>query len=392
MHNEMIKTGLELLVSAQLDLVRNRRVGLVTHPGAVLPDLTSALDALLGAGIRLAALFGPEHGLEGAAADGAAVGNSVHARTGLPVYSLYGPVKEPTAEMLADVDVLVFDMQDVGARFYTFVSTLFYVMRGAARTGRQVIVLDRPNPINGVSIEGPLIEPGLESFVGIVPIPTRHGMTIGELARYINGELGLGADLMVIPMQGWRREMWFDQTGLPWVPLSPGLPQLATATVYPGMCCVEGTNLSEGRGTALPFELVGAPWLQGYALAHALNSLELPGVRFRPATLAPWASKHSGQTCGGVQVHVMNREAFSSVVAGLHVVAACRAQAPDRFEFLSSSWEGRPPHFDLLLGNALVREGLAAGAAVEDLTASWSTVASQFACKREPYLLYPPSV
>lgn len=391
MHNEMVKTGLELLVSARLDLVRDRRVGLVTHPGAVLPDLTDAVDALLKAGIRLTALFGPEHGLEGAAADGAAVGNSVHARTGLPVYSLYGPIKEPTAEMLSDVDVLVFDMQDVGARFYTFISTLFYVMRGAARTGRPVIVLDRPNPINGVSIEGPLIEPGLESFIGIVSIPIRHGMTIGELARYINGELGLGADLTVIPMQGWRREMWFDQTGLPWAPLSPGLPQLSTAIVYPGMCCIEGTNLSEGRGTALPFELVGAPWLEGHLLAHALNSLELPGLRFRPATLTPWASKHSGQTCGGVQVHVTNREMFRPVVAGLHAVAACRAQAPDCFEFLSSSWEGRPPHFDLLLGNALVREGLAAGVAVDDLTASWPTVASQFTRRREPYLLYPQS-
>lgn len=391
MHHEMIKTGLELLVNSQLELVRNRRVGLITHPGAVLPDLTGALDALLGAGIRLTALYGPEHGLEGAAADGAAVGNAVHTRTGLPVYSLYGPVKEPTAEMLSDVDVLVFDMQDVGARFYTFISTLFYVMRGAARVGRPVIVLDRPNPINGVSIEGPLIEPDLESFIGIVPIPTRHGLTMGELARYINGELGLGADLTVIPMQGWRREMWFDQTGLPWVPLSPGLPQLSTAIVYPGMCCIEGTNLSEGRGTALPFEVVGAPWLEGHALAHALNSLELPGVRFRPATLAPWASKHSGQTCGGVQVHVMNRETFHPVAAGLHVVAACRAQASDRFEFLSSSWEGRPPHFDLLLGSALVRVGLAAGAAVDDLTASWSAVASQFARRRKPYLLYAPS-
>jgi len=388
MHNKMIKTGLELLVSAQLDLVRNRRVGLVTHPGAVLPDLTDAVDALLGAGIRLTALFGPEHGLEGAAADGAAVGDSVHTRTGLPVYSLYGPVKEPTAEMLSDVDVLVFDMQDVGARFYTFISTLFYVMRGAARTGRPVIVLDRPNPINGVSIEGPLIEPGLESFVGIVSIPIRHGLTIGELARYINGEFELGADLTVIPMQGWRREMWFDQTGLPWVPLSPGLPQLSTATVYPGMCCIEGTNLSEGRGTALPFELVGAPWLEGHALAHALNGLELPGLRFRPVALAPWASKHSGQTCGGVQVHVMNRETFHPVVAGLHVVAACRAQAPDRFEFLSSSWEGRPPHLDLLLGDARLREGLAASVPVDELTAEWAAITAAWIEKRRPHLLY----
>jgi len=384
----MTMTGLVLLISAQLDLVRGKRVGLVTHPAAVLLDLTGAADALLNTGVRLTMLFGPEHGFDGSAADGAAIGDTVHPRTGLPVFSLYGPAKEPTPAMLADVDLLVFDMQDVGARFYTFISTLFYVLRGAAKAGKPIIVLDRPNPINGTRVEGPLVEPGLESFVGIVPIPIRHGLTTSELARYLNAEYHLGADLTVVEMRGWKRAMWFDQTGLPWVPTSPAMPHLSTATVYPGMCLIEGTNLAEGRGTALPFEIVGAPWLDGYELARSLNQFELPGVRFRPLYFVPSASKHAGQKCGGVQAHIADREAFRPVTTGLHVIAACRAQAPDKFEFLSSSWEGRPPHFDLLSGVASVREGLAASQPVNEIVAEWQEIEAQFEEKRRPYLLY----
>jgi len=384
----MVQTGLELLTHERLELLRGKRVGLVTHPGAVLPDLTHAVDALLGAGVEVTALFGPEHGFDGSAADGAAVGDAVHPRTGLPVYSLYGPVKEPTPAMLAEVDVLVFDMQDVGARFYTFISTLFYVLRGAGKAGKPVIVLDRPNPINGLYIEGPLVEPGLESFIGIVPIPIRHGLTTGELALYVNAECGLGANLIVIELRDWWREMWYDQTGLPWVPLSPAMPKLETATVYPGMCLMEGTNLSEGRGTALPFEIVGAPWLDGYELARSLNRLNLPGVRFRPSYFVPSASKHTGQTCSGAQVHVTDRRAFRPVTTGLHVIAACRAQAPERFGFLESSWEGRPPHFDLLTGVAAIREALAASKPVDEIVAPWAEIEAGFAEKRRPYLLY----
>jgi uncharacterized protein YbbC (DUF1343 family) len=384
----MVKTGLNILVHEQLKLLRGKRVGLVTHPAAVLLDLTCAVDALLDAGVKLTALFGPEHGFDGSTADGAVVGDATHPRTGLPVYSLYGPTKEPTPAMLDEIDVLVFDLQDVGARFYTFVSTLFHVLRGAAKAGKPVIVLDRPNPINGTHIEGPLVQSGLESFVGIVPIPIRHGLTTGELARYVNTEHNLNADLTVIELHGWRRKMWFDQTSLPWVPLSPGMPQHSTATVYPGMCFVEGTNLSEGRGTALPFEVVGAPWLDGHELARSLNRLDLPGVRFRPLYFVPSASKHTGQKCSGVQLHVTDRDAFRPVITGLHVIAACRAQAPERFEFLSSSWEGRPPHFDLLTGVAAVREGLAGGKAVGEVTAAWPEIKAEFARKRKPYLLY----
>jgi uncharacterized protein YbbC (DUF1343 family) len=385
----MVLTGLDILNQERRNLLQGRRVGLVTHPAAVSPDLTHAVDVLLGAGIQVTALFGPEHGLDGSAPDASAVDHSIHPRTGLPVYSLYGQTKEPTAAMLANVELIVFDLQDVGARFYTFISTLYHVLRAGAMAGRPVIVLDRPNPIGGMDIEGPVVEPGLESFIGIVPVPIRHGMTCGELARYINAALQVNADLTVVEMHGWQRRLWFDETGLLWVPPSPGMPHLSTATVYPGMCLVEGTNLSEGRGTALPFEIVGAPWLDGYALAQSLNSLQLPGVRFRGLNFVPTAGKHVGEICGGVQVHVIDRRAFRPVQVGLHVIAACRAQNPARFEFLTSSWEGPLPHFDLLVGNGNVRAGLERDVAVESLIVAWREAERQFDRARRPYLLYP---
>jgi uncharacterized protein YbbC (DUF1343 family) len=388
MRMPVVETGLMRLVGQGSAPLQGRRVGLVTHPAAVLPDLTLSLDALLGIEVRVTALFGLEHGFDGSAADGTAVADAHDPRTGLPVFSLYGAIREPTADMLTDVDVLVYDVQDVGVRFFTFISTLYHVLTAAGRQGRAVIVLDRPNPINGVTIEGPLVAPHLQSFVGIMSIPIRHGMTTGELARYFNTEGRLGADLSVVSMRGWQRSMWLDATGLPWVPPSPGMPQLATATVYPGMCLIEGTALSEGRGTALPFEVVGAPWLDSYTLTKALNRQALPGVRFRPTHFTPFASKHAGSPCEGVQVHVTDRQAFRAVETGLHVVAACRALAPDRFEFLPSSWEGRPPHFDLLTGDAAIRKGLVAGVPVADMVSGWPAVAAAFDQARQPYLLY----
>jgi uncharacterized protein YbbC (DUF1343 family) len=384
----MIASGLEVLLRERLHLLRGRRVGVVTHPAAVLPDFVGTLDALRASGVRVAAIFGMEHGLSGAAADAEQIADAAEPGTRIPVYSLYGVTREPTAEMLAGLDVVLVDIQDVGARFYTFISTLFYVLRAAGQGGRSVLVLDRPNPVNGVRIEGPLLAPDLVSFVGIAPIPIRHGTTVGELARWFNAEFALDADLTVIPMAGWRRSMWFDETGLPWVPTSPGMPHLSTATVYPGTCLIEGTNLSEGRGTALPFELIGAPWIDGPELASRLNRLGLPGVRVRPAFFTPTAGKHNGQLCGGIQVHVTDRASYRPVATGLHLVAACRAVAPDQFRFLSSSWEGQPPHFDLLTGDARIREGLAAGAAVEELTTDWGEVAAGWEARRQPYLLH----
>jgi uncharacterized protein YbbC (DUF1343 family) len=287
----------------------------------------------------------------------------------------------------------------VGVRYYTFLSTLFYVLRACGRAGVQLLVLDRPNPLNGLTIEGPSVEPGYTSFVGIAPMPIRHGLTPGEMAGYFNATYRLGADLQVIPLEGWRRTMWFDDTRLTWVPTSPGIPHLSTAVLYPGTCLLEGTTLSEGRGTALPFEIAGAPWVHPYRLADALNALELPGVRFRPTEFEPSASKHTGQRCLGVQIHVTDREAMRPVTLGLHLVAACQAAARQaaasdpapastKVAFLPSSWEGPLPHFDLLAGGPALRIGLTAGTPVAELTAAWPSVAARFREERAPFLLY----
>jgi uncharacterized protein YbbC (DUF1343 family) len=384
----MIEIGLQAFAREHEKYLRGRRVGLVTHAAAVAPDFTHALDVLLQRNVRVTALFGPEHGLDGAGADAVAVDDTTDARTGLAVYSLYGASKEPTAHMLEQVDVLVFDLQDVGARFYTFISTLAYVMRAAERVQKEMIVLDRPNPINGAQLEGPLVDKGLESFISHLPIPIRHGLTTGELARFIARTQKMNLALNIMPMRGWQRKLYFDETELPWIPLSPGMPRFETTLVYPGTCLFEGTNLSEGRGTAHPFEVVGAPWLDGYALAKELNSLALPGVRFRPHAFVPTDSKHRGVRCGGVQLHVTARAEFCAVETGVQLLAACRAQNPERFQFLETSWEGAPPHLDLLTGTPRVRQGLEQERAVGEIVKEWQTTTREFLETRAPDLLY----
>ena len=384
----MVQIGLQVLMESQLHLLQNKRVGLVTHAAAVLPDFTNSVDALLAKGVPLTALFGPEHGFDGAGADAMPMDDTVDARTGLPVFSLYGHSKEPTPEALDLVDILVFDMQDIGARFYTFISTLAHVMRAAARKGLEMIVLDRPNPINGAQIEGPLVDDGLYSFISEIPVPIRHGLTVGELARWIATIEKLDIQLSVIPMRGWSRGLWWNETGLPWIPLSPGMPNFSTTIVYPGTCLMEGTNLSEGRGTALPFEILGAPWLEGYTLAKSLNQLDLPGVCFRPHAFIPTFGKHQDVKCGGIQVHVTDRQALRPVEMGLHILAACRAQNPEQFELLSTSWEGAPPHLDLLMGTAKVREGLEKNVPVAEIVESWQHMQTDFESHRQQVLLY----
>ncbi len=384
----MVRTGLLVLLEERLHLLAGRSVGLVSHSAAVLPNLTGIIDAMIDAGVKLAAIFAPEHGFAGVEPAGAQVADGVDHHTGLPVFSLYGEVTEPTPAMLSGLDALVIDFQGVGARYYTFLSTIYYVLRGAGRTGIPVFLLDRPNPINGIDIEGPLIERGMESFVGIAPIPIRHGMTLGELALFMNAELDLRAPLTVIPMQGWQRGMWFDEIGLPWAPPSPAMPHLSTATLYPGTCFLEGTNVSEGRGTSLPFEVAGAPWLEGRALAERLNRLVLPGVRFREHSFVPAGGKFAGEVCDGVQVYVLVRQIFQPVLTGLHLVAACRELALEAFEFLPPGVEGKPLHLDLLAGTARVREFLTAGRPVDEIASNWQPAAEAFALVREPYLLY----
>ncbi len=406
----MVSTGLENFLRSKSGLWRGKRVGLISHPAAVLPDLTSSLDALRLAGVRLTALFGMEHGFTGSAADGEAIGNAKDSRTGLPVFSLYGAARAPTPEMLAEVDILLYDVQDVGVRFYTYISTLYYLLQAAGKYGTPVIVLDRPNPINGLAVEGPLVSPGFESFVGVASIPIRHGMTVGELARYFNAEYNLGADLTVVEMQGWRRSMWFDETSLPWVTTSPAMPHLSTATVYPGMCLLEGVNLSLGRGTALPFEQLGAPWVDAYRLAEALNTRQIEWsasdreasaqprkrhkpavpVRYRPTSFVPAGNKYAGETCYGVQVHVMDRAALRPVRMGLRIIATLKTTFPSHFAWASypRADDASPFHFDRLMGSSQAREALDAGASAEEIIASWADVEEEFRNRRRAYLLY----
>jgi uncharacterized protein YbbC (DUF1343 family) len=384
-----VRVGLERLLEGGVSL-RGRRVGLVTHAAAVHADLSDAVGALLQAGVPLVALFSPEHGLYGAAADGAAVADITEPRSGLPVYSLYGSEKAPSDDALAQVDLLVFDMQDVGARFYTYISTLYYVLVSAARVGVPVTVLDRPNPITGTITEGPTLEPEFSSFVGIAPIPLRYGLTIGELARFFAAHFELDIELTVVPMADWRRELWFDETGLPWVPTSPAIPHLSTAILYPGLCLLEGTNLTEGRGTPLPFEICGAPWLDGHALAARLNALALPGVRFRPLHFVPAnGSRYGGQLCGGVQVHVLDRAQCRPLTVGLHLIAAVKTLCPAEFGWRETSWEGKHPHFDLLMGTDRARDMLDGAEDIDALIEEWSTGLTQFGEVARAFWLYP---
>jgi uncharacterized protein YbbC (DUF1343 family) len=340
---------------------------------------------------RLTALFGPQHGFRSDVQENMI--ESGHANDDVrrvPVYSLYSETREPTAEMLAGVDVLVIDLQDVGTRIYTYIYTMANCLRAAQRHGIPVIVCDRPNPIGGVAVEGPMLVPGFESFVGLFPIPMRHGMTIGELARLFNEHFGIGATLEVEAMSGWTRHQYYDQTGLPWVLPSPNMPTLDTAVAYPGTVLFEGTNVSEGRGTTRPFELVGAPWVSAERFAGDLNRLELPGVRFRPTVFEPTFHKHAKTSCGGCQIHVIDRQAFRSVEAGVALLAAFRAAGPDAF-----SW--RPPPYeyeheklpiDILAGSSRLREEIEAGMSERDIARLWEADVATFAPIREKFLAY----
>jgi uncharacterized protein YbbC (DUF1343 family) len=343
------------------------------------------------AGVALVSLFGPEHGLRGDAQDMIGVGAEGDARTGLPVHSLYGhdaASLAPRREWLEGLDALVFDVQDVGARYYTFVWTMVLAMRAAAAAGIAFVVLDRPNPIGGALVEGGAIAPGYESFVGLVSCPNRHGLTAGEIARWRAAEEGLDVDLHVVELGGWSRAMYFEDTGLPWVLPSPNMPTRDTALVYPGMCLVEGTTLSEGRGTTRPFEWSGAPFVDGARLARAMSSL--PGCVLRPCTFTPTFHKHAMKACGAVQIHVTDREAFRPYLTGVAFLREVRAQAPAEFAWRTKAYEfvDRIPAIDLLCGGPQVREGVDAGAGVEEIAGTWAEAEREFRDAREAWLIY----
>lgn len=388
---EAVQSGLEVLVHRQPALLRRLRVGLLAHQASVDSRYRHAA-LLLGdlRGVKLTALFAPEHGLWGAAQDHARVAAARDPVTRRRVWSLYGARRAPTRRMLSGLDALVVDLQDVGARYYTFVWTMALAMRACARGGVRVIVLDRPNPLGGARVEGNVPDPAFASFVGLHPLPARHGMTIGELAAYLNEEHALGCDLTVVPMRGWRRGMLWEDTGLPWVAPSPNMPTPDTARVYPGGCLIEGTNLSEGRGTTRPFEWIGAPYLDCHRYAEALDALGLPGVHFRPARFQPTFHKWAGRVCDGVQVHVTDRGRFKPFLTGLAEIAIARRQAGRRF-----AWR-RPPYeferrrlpIDILCGTDAVRAALEGGASLAALERSWQHGLARWVRARAPYLAY----
>jgi uncharacterized protein YbbC (DUF1343 family) len=383
--------GLEVLMD-EPSLLHGKRIGLVTNQSGVTRNLQHAVKLLhSGRGWKLTALFGPEHGVWGEAQDMAHVDHSTDPLTGLPVYSLYGKNEAdlaPRREVLRTLDALIIDLQDIGSRYYTFIYTMALCMREAAPLGLQVIVLDRPNPIDGAHIEGNIREDQYSSFVGMFPLPTRHGMTAAELARWFNRFYQ--SNLLVVPMKGWRRSMWWGDTDLPWVIPSPNMPTVYTATVYPGMCLVEGTNLSEGRGTTHPFEFFGAPWLDSFKLADRLNHLDLPGVRFRPHFFLPTFHKHKERVCGGVELHVTNRALFEPYRTGLWCVKVARDLNPDEFKWRTETYEFVSDRLaiDLLAGSARYRELVESGGNVDDWVAEWEEPLREFARMREEFLLY----
>jgi len=376
------QTGIEVLLHDRIDLVHGKNVGLITNPTGVNRELVSDVGLLAHTpGVHLVALFGPEHGIRGAQQAGASVGSGRDPITGLPVYSLYGKTRQPTPAMLKGVDVLVFDIQAVGARFYTYLYTMADAMKAAAAARIPIIVLDRPNPIGGTKVQGPVLDPKYASFVGEYPIPLRYGMTIGELAEFFNNQFHIGADLTVVKMRGWTRSMYYDGTPLQFVMPSPNMPTETTALVYPGMGLVEGTNVSEGRGTTRPFELAGAPWIDAEKLSRVLNDKHLAGVRFRPVHFTPTFSKYEGKPCNGVEVHVMDRDAFNPVVVGLNVIATVHDLYPRQFAFNASG-------FDRLVGNDWVRQDIEKGVPVAEIRRRWQAGLSQFEKVRQKYLLY----
>ena len=387
---QKIELGLNVLLTEKVAWIQGKSVGLITNHTGVDAALRSnyRLFAELSA-CRLSAIFSPEHGLWGAVQDGIAV-NSLEVSdethpVSVPVYSLYGQSTRPTERQLEDIDLLIYDIQDVGARYYTYISTLLHAMEAASDHGIDFIVADRPNPITCNAVEGPILADGFESFVGIHTVPIRYGLTIGELARLLQAERVPLCRLKVAWMRGYKRGMWYDNTGLQWVPPSPNMPTLTTAILYPGLCLFEGTNMSEGRGTTKPFEYIGAPWCNGERWSEILNALNLSGVLFRPVvfTPAPVAdnTKHAKQPCGGVAIHITDRERFLPIETVIHMLSTLVTEYKDRFAF-------RPAHFDRLAGNGWLREALVNGESLNIIQAQWTEELQLWSEKTRQYHAY----
>jgi len=392
MSNMRTTLGIEKLLKEKIDLIRGRRVGLVCNQASVMPDLSHVADVMAANGdVQLTTLFGPQHGIRGDVQDNMIeTPHTIDERTGKPVYSLYSETREPTEEMVSNVDDIVFDMQDVGCRIYTFAYTMANCMRAAKKFGKRVIVCDRPNPIGGTAVEGNVTESAFISFVGQFEIPTRHGMTLGELAKLFNEHFGIGCELEVVTMDGWDREMYFDETGLPWVLPSPNMPTFETAVVFPATVHVEGTELSEGRGTTKPFELNGAPFIDPYVWAGELEKFGFEGVAFRPCFFQPTFQKWAGQTCGGVQIHVTDRESFTPVIVGIAMIKTAHDLYTELFQWKQSAYEyvfDKNP-FDVVCGTDQIRKQIESDVSIAEIAKAWQGALEEFKTARQEYLLY----
>lgn len=387
-----VMPGIENLFAKYVNELQGKNVAVVVNHTALDKDGVHLIDRLVDAGIQVKAIFGPEHGYRGDSADGQQIKDGVDPVSGAHVYSLYGRTRKPTDKMLKDVDVLIYDIQDVGVRFYTYISTMGYAMQAAAEHDIPFWVLDRPDPITGVKVEGPMLQEGHESFVGLYPIPVRYGMTPGELAKMIVGEQWMefpdGFEPRVIELTGWKRSFWYDNTDIPWVAPSPNMSTLATATVYPGLCFIEGTNISEGRGTPHPFLWIGAPWIDGKKLSQALNDYHLPGVVFEPIKFTPEDipgvsvnSKYRGDKCEGVKINVTDRDAFSAVPAGVYIISTVKKMYPNDFKWRRSA-------IDRLYGSDDLRTCLDEKKSPEKIVGSWDKSLEQFKAQRAKYLIY----
>jgi uncharacterized protein YbbC (DUF1343 family) len=395
---ESIKTGAEMLITERLDLLRGRKIGIITNHTAIvrkggacnvhLADILIEYDD-----IRITALFSPEHGIRGNIPPGQHVDHSTDPDTGIPIYSLYGDSKKPTPEMLEDIDLLIYDIQDVGVRFYTFISTLFYTMEAAAELGIPYLVLDRPNMLSNGIIDGPVLRSDLRSFIGLKPIPVVYGLTPGELARMVNGEgwlhNSIRADLETIPIANYSRNIWYDETALPWINPSPNLRSMQAVMVYPGIALLEGTNISEGRGTDTPFLTIGAPFVNGMMLEEALTDLNINCIRFEAAEFKPEPSgqpkggpKHSNKNCGGVRLNVVDRTSLKPVELGIHIICTFRDLYPEKLRF-------REIWFDRLVGSSGVRESIREGMSSWDIILEWQPQLMQYMRRSQKYYLYP---
>ncbi len=388
-----IKVGLEVLLEKKMDLLKGRRIGLVVHQPSVNSVLEHAVNLLNNhPSVQLTTVFGPQHGIWGETQDNMIEWNSYRdPKTGLPFHSLYGETRKPTPEMLKEVDTIVIDLQDVGARYYTYIYTMALAMEACAELGKKVIVLDRPNPIDGIHIEGPMLDPAFKSFVGLYPLPVRHGMTVGELALYFNQEYRINCDLAVVSMENWDRDMFFEETGFPWVIPSPNMPAVTTAAVYPGMCLFEATNVSEARGTTLPFELTGAPWVKDpHQFSERMGRFSLPGVTFRPLFFTPTFHKWKNQLIGGVQTHVTDRKVFKPFLTGLALVASYREAGGMDFKWKDPPYEYEYHllPFDILAGSDRTRLQVESGVSLAEIENSWKPGLEEFKKIRKGYLLY----